>query len=71
LDDVQPHAEELLRLTFRPRSVRARGVAISKRDTLDGRDEVGYTQRPLASGGFLIRVRHSGAGEVEVIAPGS
>ena len=56
-------ASETLRLTFRPASVLAAGVPIAKRDRLDAD---GYTERPLDSGGFLVRVRHSGGGEVIV-----
>jgi hypothetical protein len=54
-------SEETLRLTFRPVRVLSSGVPISRRTALDGD---GYTDRPLASGGFLVRVRHSRAARV-------
>ena len=56
-------ASETLRLTFSPTSVCSAGASIAKRDDLDAD---GYTVRPLGSGGFLVRVRHSGGGEVIV-----
>jgi hypothetical protein len=59
-----PEASDTLRLTFRPTSVRVDGAPIPKRQTLDGD---GYTERPLASGGFLVQARHGG-GEVVVSA---
>jgi hypothetical protein len=61
--DFDPDATDTLRLTFRPKSVRLAGVAVPRREALDAD---GYTERPLGSGGFLVRVRHSGAGEVVV-----
>jgi hypothetical protein len=56
-------SSETLRLTFRPTSVLAAGATILKRDSLNAD---GYTERPLDSGGFVVRVRHSGGGEVIV-----
>jgi hypothetical protein len=56
-------AEETLRLTFRPTSVVVGGIPFPRRAALD---EDGYTDQALASGGFLVRVRHSKAGEVVV-----
>ncbi len=61
-------ASETLRLTFRPTSVLAAGVPIAKHESLTSD---GYTERPLGSGGFLVRVRHSGGGEVIVSGPRS
>ncbi len=58
-------ATETLRLAFKPTRVVATGVPIEERESL-GAD--GYTERPLPSGGFLVRVRHSGGGEVIVAA---
>jgi hypothetical protein len=60
-------ADDTLRLAFRPKSVRANGVLIPRRDTLVGSDTSGYTERPVGSGDFLVRVRHSGR-EVTVSA---
>ncbi|HLK39756.1 MAG TPA: hypothetical protein VKU41_23530 [Polyangiaceae bacterium] len=59
-----PSAEETLRLSFRPVGVRVDGVALEKRPVLGGGD--GYEERALASGGFLVRIRHSAPGEVVV-----
>ena len=58
-------SEETLRLTFRPASVRVAGASIPRRSLLDGD---GYEERPLPSGGFLVRVRHSAPGEIVVSA---
>ncbi len=52
---------ETMRLGFRPTSVVAAGAALPKRERLDAD---GYMVSPLGSGGFLVRVRHSGGGEV-------
>jgi hypothetical protein len=56
-------SSETLRLTFRPTSVLAAGATISKGDRPNAD---GYTEQPLDSGGFVVRVRHSGGGEVIV-----
>jgi hypothetical protein len=56
-------AEETVRLTFRPTRILAAGIPIPMRKTLDAD---GYTEHPLASGGYLVRVRHSGLGDVVV-----
>jgi hypothetical protein len=56
-------SEESLRLSFRPSRVVAGGNALPRRKTLD-RD--GYVERALSSGGFLVRIRHSSAGDVTV-----
>jgi hypothetical protein len=58
-------ATETLRLAFKPTLVAATGAPMQERESLDAD---GYTQRPLRSGGFLVRVRHSGGGEVIVAA---
>jgi hypothetical protein len=55
--------DETLRLTFEPSTVFAAGVAAPRRSVLDAD---GYTVQPLPSGGFLVRVRHSGGGAVVV-----
>jgi hypothetical protein len=52
-------AEDTLRLAFRPEGVRVNGVSIPRRDTLTASDTIGYTERPLGSGDFLLRIRHS------------
>jgi hypothetical protein len=54
-------SSETLRLSFRPTRVVAADAALPKREGLDAD---GYTERPLGSGGFLVRVRHSGGGKV-------
>jgi hypothetical protein len=59
-------AVEALKLTFRPASVLAAGVRLERREAAGGD---GYTERPIASGGFLVRVRHGGPGEVVVTGP--
>jgi hypothetical protein len=56
-------SEETLRLTFRPTSVRVAGIPVPRRTDLD---TDGYSEQPLSSGGFLVRVRHRGGGEVVV-----
>jgi len=48
-------ATEALRLTFAPRRVRSGGVLLAERRDLDG---PGYVASPLATGGYLVRVRH-------------
>jgi hypothetical protein len=53
-------ADDTLRVAFRPKSVRANSLSIPKRDTLTGSDIVGYTERPLGGGDYLLRLRHSG-----------
>ena len=59
-------ATETLRLTARPSRVTAAGLRLSQRSALDRQ---GFTVWPLASGGFLVRVRHRSSGEVVVTAP--
>ena len=56
---------DTLRLTFRPTRVVAGAGSLFERATLD---VDGYSARPLPSGGFLVRVRHSGGGVVVVNA---
>jgi hypothetical protein len=56
---------DTLRLTFRPTSVLVRGTRLPERDAASAD---GYTQQALPSGGFLVRVRHSGGGVVVVKA---
>lgn len=58
-----PQGEETLRLTFRPTSVLVDGTRLTKRKVLDAD---GYTERRLASGGFLVRVRHTTGRDVVV-----
>jgi hypothetical protein len=59
-------AQESLRLTFQPGTVLAAGAPLPRRAALDAD---GFTTEPLASGGFLVRVRHSKTGEVVVSGP--
>jgi len=54
-------ATEMLRLTFRPARVLSGGTLLSKRQTLDA---AGYTETPLATGGYLVHVRHASRGVV-------
>jgi hypothetical protein len=60
-------ANDTLRLTFEPTDVLVAGVPVPKRETLE---VDGYTVHPLPSGGLLVRVRHSGGGEVVVTRSG-
>jgi hypothetical protein len=48
-------ATETLRVTFRPAVVVSHGAPLSLRQHLDA---PGYTQTPLATGGYLVQVRH-------------
>jgi hypothetical protein len=61
-------ATETLRLTSRPRSVVAGSLPLLQRSALDRQ---GYTVWPVASGGFVVRVRHRVPGEVVVTASSS
>jgi hypothetical protein len=56
-------ATETLRLTARPSRVSVGGVQLSQRTALDRQ---GFTVWPVASGGFVVRVRHRSSGEVVV-----
>jgi hypothetical protein len=56
-------AVETLRLSDAPARVTAGAVRLAERPALDGQ---GYTKHPLASGGVVLRVRHSAPGEVVV-----
>jgi hypothetical protein len=56
-------AEETLRLTFRPTTVLVDGVRLDERRVLDSD---GYSERPLAGGGFLVHVRHTAGREIVV-----
>jgi hypothetical protein len=56
-------ATETLRLTARPLSVVAGGLPLVQRAALDRQ---GYTVRPAAAGGFIVRVRHRVPGEIVV-----
>jgi hypothetical protein len=49
-------ATETLRLTFRPSRVVSGDAVLVRRDDLEGS---GYTAMPLATGGYLVGVRHS------------
>jgi hypothetical protein len=49
-------ATETLRLTFDPQRVLSGGAPLAKRRDLD---VPGYTAAPLATGGYLVRVRHA------------
>ena len=60
-----PHAEETLRLTFRPASVLVGGSRLARLKSLDAD---GYTEQPLATGGYLVRVRHSFGRDVLIAA---
>ncbi|HEY4012973.1 MAG TPA: hypothetical protein VGM06_06530 [Polyangiaceae bacterium] len=60
------NAIEALRLTFRPVSVVAGGLRLERREVANAD---GYTERPMASGGFLVRVRHGRSAEVVVTGP--
>ncbi len=48
-------ATDTLRVTFEPTLVTAGGKSLPRRARLDGD---GYTEQPLDSGGYLVRVRH-------------
>lgn len=59
-----PQADETLRLTFRPASVVVEGTTLGERKVLDAE---GYSERALATGGFLVRVRHTRGTHVVVL----
>ena len=64
-ETFDPRAEETLRLTFRPTNVLFAGTPARRRDA-GPLDSDGYTEKPLASGGFLVHVRHENATRVSL-----
>jgi hypothetical protein len=58
-------ATDLLRLSFKPGTIAAGGVALAERKDLT---EEGFTVRTLAGGDFVVRIRHLRSGEVSVSA---
>jgi hypothetical protein len=61
--DAKTPCEDVLRLAFRPRSVRADGTAIGERSALT---ENGYLVKTLSNGDYLVTVRHDGLRRVVV-----
>jgi len=57
------NATEVLRLVSRPHSITAGGTALHREVSLDG---TGYTLKPLAGGGFEVRIHHVRSGNVVV-----
>jgi hypothetical protein len=58
-----PHAVDVLRLSYRPRRVLAGGAALPVRDDLLGE---GYVLQALDGGDFVLRIRHDQARTIEV-----
>lgn len=56
-------ATEVLRLAFRPVSVRAGGLALRRETSLGG---AGYSVEALSGGGFVVRIHHVNSGGVVV-----
>lgn len=56
-------ATEVLRLNHAPTRVKLGGNDLPR---VEGLDRDGYSVRKLSAGGFAIRVRHSGAGDISV-----
>lgn len=61
-------ATETLRLAARPRSVVGGGLPLFQRSDLD---RPGYTIWPIATGGYVVRVRHRTPGEIVLTIAGS
>ncbi|HUD47498.1 MAG TPA: hypothetical protein VMR33_11745 [Candidatus Baltobacteraceae bacterium] len=58
-------AREVLRLEAPPSSVRAGGKSLPRVNSLNDRPE-GYTEEPIASGGFAVRIKHAHSGQIEI-----
>jgi hypothetical protein len=61
--DAPVGAEDVLRLAFEPKSVRAKGEALSRREELS---QNGYTVKRLSGGDYIVVIRHDGHPHVEV-----
>lgn len=64
--DAPPESIDVLRLSFAPTSVTVAGIKLPLRSTLSN---VGYTERPLPGGDFIVSIRHDGATQVEIDGP--
>lgn len=65
--DAPPGVQEVMRLAFRPESIRADGRRLKERSALDAS---GYTLAPLANGDWIVAVRHDGRRNIEVAGDG-
>jgi hypothetical protein len=61
--DSPPGQQEVMRLAFRPASIRADGRRLKERSTLDAN---GYSLAPLSNGDWIVTVRHDGRRNIEV-----
>ena len=64
--DAPRGTEEVLRLAFRPASIRADGRPLRERRALDAN---GYFFTPLSNGDCIVRVRHDGRTRIVVEGP--
>jgi hypothetical protein len=61
--DAPRETQEVLRLAFRPASIRADGRPLQSRPALDAN---GYTLVPLSNGDWIVTVRHDGCQQIEL-----
>jgi hypothetical protein len=57
------HSVEVLRLSYRPRLIRAGAATLPERNDLDAN---GYVVRPLAHGDYVVRLRHDRARQIRI-----
>ena len=62
--DSPPGVQEVMRLAFRPTSIRADGHQLKECSTLDAN---GYSLAPLSNGDWIVTVRHDGCRNIQVV----
>jgi hypothetical protein len=62
--DSPPGVQEVMRLAFRPTSIRADGHVLAERAGLDAK---GYSLAPLSNGDWIVFVRHDGSRNIQVV----